>query len=62
MMPLRAGKLAASPGQPRFHEMCDGKVDVVLGAQFSSNRSALLFMGKLMKEIDGQSRLLPVRD
>src|SRR5215472_17748304 len=28
MFPLRAGKLA-SPGQPRFDEACDGKVDVV---------------------------------
>src|SRR5215467_9075969 len=28
MFPLRAGKLA-SPGKPRFDEVCDGKVDVV---------------------------------
>jgi len=33
MMPLRAGKLAASPGEPRFHEVCDGKVDVVAAQQ-----------------------------
>ena len=33
MIPLRAGKLAASPGKPRFHEVCDGKVDIVAAQQ-----------------------------
>src|SRR6516165_5142266 len=29
IFPLRARKLAASPGKPRFDEVCDGKVDII---------------------------------
>src|ERR1700751_1184638 len=29
MFPLRAGKLAASPGEPRFDQVSDGEVDIV---------------------------------
>jgi hypothetical protein len=33
LIPLRAGKLAACPGKPRFHHVCDGKVDIVAAEQ-----------------------------
>ena len=33
LVPLRAGKLVACPGKPRFHHVCDGKVDIVAAEQ-----------------------------
>jgi hypothetical protein len=32
------------------------------GAQFPSQRSAVTFMRKILKEVDGHSRLLPVKE
>jgi hypothetical protein len=33
LIPLRAGKLAACRGKPRFQEVCDGEVDIVAAQQ-----------------------------
>ena len=33
MIPLGAGKLAASRGEPWFQQVCDGKIDIVATQQ-----------------------------
>ena len=33
MIPLRAGELAASPGEPSFDEVSDGEIEIVAAQQ-----------------------------
>ena len=33
LVPLRAGNLTAWSGKPRFHHVCDGKIDIVAAEQ-----------------------------